>query len=66
MFVAYVEQFFAPSMGSRGYSSEIRSYPGLTEDEAKAKAKELRDEWDKQATDRYSFYCSFRKERTAK
>ena len=66
MFEAYVEQYFAPMMGSRGYSSVIRTYPGLTEVEAKAKAKELESEWKGQETKYSSFYCSFRAERIVK
>lgn len=66
MFEAYVEQYFAPLMGGRGYSSVIRTFPGLTEAEAKAKVAELRKEWDQQATETYSFYCGHRAERTAK
>lgn len=66
MFEAYVEQYFAPSMGARGYSSVIRTYPSLTESEAKAKVAELTKEWNPQGNSRYSFYCSYRLERIIK
>lgn len=38
----YVERFFAPPAGGRGYSSERVIKAGLTEDEAKGMVIELR------------------------
>lgn len=45
MFEAYVEQFFEPVTGGRGYSNVIRNFKYETEQEAKQKAEELKKEW---------------------
>ena len=58
---AYVEQYFAPCAGGRGYSQVIRECKGLTKEEAIEMMRTLEDEFRPKDCERYSFYVSYRK-----